>query len=79
MRSDGRTRELPSGKSHEPPELTSMVEVHTTATQRLVIPGIVKNGLVVPQSVARAYADGFGGTVENSCAAARRRACDEGR
>jgi hypothetical protein len=50
MRSDGRTRELPSGKSHEPPELTSMVEVHTMATQRLVIPGIVKNGLVVPQN-----------------------------
>jgi hypothetical protein len=50
MRSDGRTCELPSGKSHEPPELTSRVEVHNMATQRLVIPGIVKNGLVVPQN-----------------------------
>jgi hypothetical protein len=27
-----------------------MVEVHNMATQRWVIPGIVKNGLVVPQN-----------------------------
>jgi hypothetical protein len=49
-RSDGHARELPSGKSYGPPELTSMVEVHNMATQCLVIPGIVKNGLVVPQN-----------------------------
>lgn len=29
---------------------TCMVEVFPMATERLVIPGIVKNGLVVPQS-----------------------------
>lgn len=29
---------------------TSMGEVHNMATPRLVIPGIVKNGLVVPQN-----------------------------
>jgi hypothetical protein len=27
-----------------------MVEVHNMASQRVVIPGIVKNGLVVPQT-----------------------------
>jgi hypothetical protein len=27
-----------------------MAEVHNMATQRLVIPGILKNGLVVPQN-----------------------------
>jgi hypothetical protein len=27
-----------------------MAEVHNMATQRVVIPGIVKNGLVVPQN-----------------------------
>jgi len=47
---DGCARELPLGKSHEPPELTSMVEVHNMATHRLVISGIVKNGLVVPRN-----------------------------
>jgi hypothetical protein len=49
-RSHGRARELRSGKSDEPIELTSMAEVHNMATQRVVIPGIVKNGLVVPQN-----------------------------
>jgi hypothetical protein len=46
-RSPGRAREIRSGKPHEP---TNMVEVHNLATQRVVIPGIVKNGLVVPQN-----------------------------
>jgi hypothetical protein len=32
--------------------LTPDVEVETMATDRIVIPGIVKNGLVVPQSDA---------------------------
>jgi hypothetical protein len=31
-------------------ESTSIVEVHNMATKRLVIPGIVKNGIVVPQN-----------------------------
>jgi hypothetical protein len=30
-----------------------MAEAHNMATQRLVIPGIVKNGLVVPQNDTR--------------------------
>jgi hypothetical protein len=45
-----RARERRSGKSLEPIELTSIGEVHNMATQRVVIPGIVKNGLVVPQN-----------------------------
>ena len=48
--SQGCARKLHAGKSHEPTEPTSMVEVHNMATPRLVIPGIVKNGLVVPQN-----------------------------
>ena len=48
--SQGRAYELHSGKYNEPIKPTSMVEVHNMATQRLVIPGIVKNGLVVPQN-----------------------------
>jgi hypothetical protein len=50
MLSQGRARALHSGTYHELTEPTSMVEVHNMATQRLVIPGIVKNGLVVPQN-----------------------------
>jgi len=46
-RSPRRAREIRSGKPHEP---TSMAEVHNMGTQRLVIPGVVKNGLVVPQN-----------------------------
>jgi hypothetical protein len=34
----------------ETEKVTSMVEVFPMAAERLVIPGIVKNGLVVPQS-----------------------------
>ena len=49
-RSSGRAHQLYSGKSNEPIKPTSMGEVHNMATQRLVIPGIVKNGLVVPQN-----------------------------
>jgi hypothetical protein len=43
----GRRCEIRSGKQHE---LTRTAEVHIMATQRLVIPGVVKNGLVVPQN-----------------------------
>jgi len=46
-RSPGRACEIRSRKQHEP---TRMAEVHTMATPRLVIPGIVNNGLVVPQN-----------------------------
>jgi hypothetical protein len=45
--SEGCAREIHLGKRNEP---TSMAEVHNMATQRLVIPGIVKNGLAVPQN-----------------------------
>ena len=48
--SQGRAYELHSGKYNEPIKPTNMGEVHNMATQRLVIPGIVKNGLVVPQN-----------------------------
>jgi hypothetical protein len=48
--SQGRAYELHSGKYNEPIKPTSMGEVHKMATQRSVIPGIVKNGLVVPQN-----------------------------
>jgi hypothetical protein len=48
--SEGRAHQLHSGKYNEPIKLTGMGEVHNMATQRLVIPGIVKNGLVVPQN-----------------------------
>ena len=47
--SPGRACEINSGQQHDPTEPTRMAEVHNMATQRLVIPGIVKNGLVVPQ------------------------------
>jgi hypothetical protein len=46
----GRAHQLHSGQDNEPIKPTSMGEVHNMATQRLVIPGIVKNGLVVPQN-----------------------------
>src|SRR5919106_2189585 len=46
-RSPGRAREIRSRKQHEQ---TCMPEVHNMATQHLVIPGIVKNGLVVPRN-----------------------------
>jgi hypothetical protein len=45
--SPGRAREIRTGK---PRELTRMAEVHNMAAQRIVIPGVVKNGLVVPQN-----------------------------
>jgi hypothetical protein len=48
--SEGRAHQRHSGKYNEPIKPTSMVEVLNMATQRLVIPGIVKNGLVVPQN-----------------------------
>jgi hypothetical protein len=46
-RSPGRACEIRLRKQHEP---TNKSEVHNMATPRLVIPGIVKNGLVVPQN-----------------------------
>jgi hypothetical protein len=48
--SAGRAHQLHTGKYNEPIQLTGMGEVHNMATQRLVIPGIVKNGLVVRQN-----------------------------
>ena len=46
---------------HEP---TSMAEVRTMATERLVIPGMVKNSIVVPQNDARLPA---GAQVDSHC------------
>lgn len=48
MRLKNRQRDpLGTNHKHEP---TCMAEVRTMATERLVIPGIVKNGIVVPQN-----------------------------
>ena len=48
--SAGRACEIDSGQPHDPTPPTRMAEVHNMARRPMVIPGIVQNGLVIPQS-----------------------------